>query len=106
MCLAGSDARAAQEAFTLAAANLHACASTRCAKIGTIPPRTLIYVYYCGAWCQVDVGVTHGYVPAQFVSLEGAWPGTPPTIVAPRLPPPRYEYFPWWGFPQSSWHNW
>lgn len=103
--LGGTDARAAREAFTLAAADLHSCASERCARIGEIPPHTLIYVYTCGSWCQVDVGVTHGYVQSHLISLLDSWPGTPPTVVAPPLPPPSYEYFPERGYPYSTWHD-
>ena len=66
------------------AVNLRQCASTRCARILTIPAGAVVEVLGReGAWFRVEYRRVVGYAYASYIDVRGYY-------VAPPLPPPVY----------------
>jgi uncharacterized protein YraI len=97
------------------AVNMRTCASTSCARIGTVPAGAQVWINgQQGNWLNVTFQGRQGFVHGNYVATGYAQAPRGPQFRGPpryagqwRGPPPRYGYWrnPWWDSRHNAWYD-
>lgn len=92
------------------AVNMRTCASTSCARIGTVPAGAQVWINgQQGNWLNVTFQGRQGFVHGNYVATGYAQAPRGPAFRGPgfRPPPPNWGYArsPWWDEQRRAWYD-
>ena len=93
-------------------ANVRACPSTTCAKVGVLPAGARVWINGTqGGWYQVSFGGSAGFVAGSLIvgsfDRGGPYYDDGPYHRDFRGPPPRFGFYrnPWWDNRYHAWYD-